>query len=123
MTKTMNDHRRDIHARDLLHALLNSTDADAIYRFRTAMRDLLIDIDSEYDRNPDDLCDPTQIEYELIRSLLTIITRDEYARDFISHLALSESLCPLHLHDYAICFDDELSECAAIRIAFPNHDT
>jgi hypothetical protein len=33
------------------------------------------------------------------------------------------SLCPLHLCDYAICFDDEDPECAQIREIHPGHDT
>ena len=44
-------------------------------------------------------------------------------RDAISQLRLSDSLCPLHACDYAICFDDDDAECAAIRSCFPNHDT
>ena len=40
-----------------------------------------------------------------------------------STLALEFSLCPIHLIDYAICFDDETPECAQIRDAFPTHDT
>lgn len=40
-----------------------------------------------------------------------------------SILALALSLCPLHLHDYAICFDDDFDECESIRACFPSHDT
>jgi hypothetical protein len=40
-----------------------------------------------------------------------------------SLLRLDASLCPLHACDYASCFDDDDPECAAIRDAFPNHDT
>lgn len=41
----------------------------------------------------------------------------------LSMLRLDFSLCPLHAIDYAICFDDDDPDCAAIRAAFPNHDT
>jgi hypothetical protein len=50
--------------------------------------------------------------------LLEMLTREE-----ITELALSLSLCPIHLHDYAICFDDEFDDCAQIRIIHPTHDT
>ena len=44
-------------------------------------------------------------------------------RQFISDLAMGLSLCPMHLLDYAICFDDEDPECAIIRKYFPVHDS
>jgi hypothetical protein len=44
-------------------------------------------------------------------------------REELTELALSMSLCPLHLCDYAICFDDEDPECAQIREIHPGHDT
>lgn len=40
-----------------------------------------------------------------------------------SLLRLDASLCPMHACDYASCFDDDDPECAAIRDAFPDHDT
>lgn len=50
-------------------------------------------------------------------------TNNSSAREYITDLALSHSLCPLHLIDYAICFDDIDPECAQIRIIHPSHDT
>lgn len=45
-------------------------------------------------------------------------------RSEISRLRMRYSLCPMHGFDWAICFDDEDPECAAIRTCFPNeHDT
>jgi len=44
-------------------------------------------------------------------------------REYLTHLALSLSLCPIHLIDYAICFDDDDAECAQIRQIHPTHDT
>lgn len=44
-------------------------------------------------------------------------------RELITELALAYSLCPMHFCDYAICFDDEDAECAAIRHIHPAHDT
>lgn len=52
------------------------------------------------------------------------LTGPEYgAREQLTEVALALSLCPLHLRDYAICFDDEDPECAAIRAVHPGHDT
>ena len=44
-------------------------------------------------------------------------------RQSISLMRLDDSLCPMHACDYAICFDDDDAECAAIRTCFPSHDT
>lgn len=44
-------------------------------------------------------------------------------REDLTALALEYSLCPMHFCDYAICFDDDRPECAAIRTIHPGHDT
>lgn len=44
-------------------------------------------------------------------------------REGVTQMALSLSLCPYHFIDYAICFDDQLPECAAIREVHPDHDS
>lgn len=78
------------------------------------MRDLLIDrtdIDLESD------C------AELLRDALTALLDHPYSRDIISTMLLDNSLCPMHAIDYAICFDDDDPDCAAIRSIFPSHDT
>jgi hypothetical protein len=46
-----------------------------------------------------------------------------HANDAITELCLKLSLCPLHLVDYAICFDDDDDRCAPIRLIHPSHDT
>lgn len=81
-------------------------------------RILLVENDS---REAIDFCH-SDARYE-IRELITRLIDNEYARSFISTLALEMSLCPMHLVDYAICFDDDNAECAAIRSIFPDHDT
>lgn len=48
---------------------------------------------------------------------------DALDRDDLSHMRLQYSICPLHACDYAICFDDDDAECAAIRATFPAHDS
>jgi hypothetical protein len=46
------------------------------------------------------------------------------ARDLVSEMAMSLSLCPVHFIDWAICFDDEDPECGQVRAIFPqSHDT
>ncbi len=45
------------------------------------------------------------------------------AAEHLTEAALATSLCPLHLIDYAICFDDDDLECDQIRAIHPNHDT
>jgi hypothetical protein len=44
-------------------------------------------------------------------------------REDLTQILLSLSLCPLHMIDYAICFDDRTAECNSIRHIHPNHDT
>lgn len=51
---------------------------------------------------------------------------DQYntSRDDVSHLCMTESLCPIHFVDWAICFDDEDEECSQVRAIYPtSHDT
>lgn len=82
----------------------------------TALRFLLID--------PDDMLDyiytPRARDIERPRILDAITSLDTDTR---SLLMLALSLCPLHATDYAICFDDDDDECAALRACFPSHDT
>lgn len=44
-------------------------------------------------------------------------------REALTELLLSQSLCPLHECDYAICFDDDDPECASIRQIHPSYDS
>lgn len=45
-------------------------------------------------------------------------------RDHLTELAMSQSLCPIHFVDWAICFDDQPEDCSQVRAIFPNgHDT
>jgi hypothetical protein len=57
------------------------------------------------------------------RIVFTLIHPDPGMRELLTDTALDLSLCPLHLVDYAICFDDENPECASIRTIHPSHDT
>lgn len=104
---------------------------------RQTLRDMMIataiyDI-ATLDYNDDDLdpsCADDDDDYAIMIShadrlhndYQTLIA-DTHARDILTHLALATSLCPLHLCDYAICFDDLTPECAMIRLIHPTHDT
>lgn len=46
-----------------------------------------------------------------------------WLREEITFWALSDSLCPIHFCDYAMCFEDDDPECATIRLIHPGHDT
>lgn len=91
--------------------------------FSRALRDLLIDRDC----NSADAFDPTDAPdyaYDTMRALLATIDAYPYSRDDLTKLLLDNSLCPLHAIDFAICFDDDDTECAAIRTIYPHsHDT
>lgn len=102
-------------ARRAYDALMTLTDDndDAQMILRSAL------IDSETPLS--DLYDADQmIDAPAILRLLELISPD---RELMTQLALNDSLCPLHFIDYAICFDDDDAECAAIRTIHPSHDT
>ena len=80
------------------------------------LRDLLIDPDAA----GDDLDNLHPDDADRLRELLPIASTD---RELLTRLLLDDSLCPLHAIDYAICFDDDDPECAAIRDIHPSHDT
>lgn len=88
------DCRHDLRQRDMRNLLIDRTD---------------IDLDSD--------------AAELLRDLLTTMLDSPYARHDLSMMMLDFSLCPMHAIDYAICFDDDHPDCAAIRATFPRHDT
>ena len=125
MTKTPNfiEYRAALHAIDTL--TMPCPDCPPIRDdhphdlFNRALRDLLID------RNAfsTDALDSPAYAYDTMRALLTTIDAYPYNRDDLTRLALDDSLCPLHFIDYAICFDDDDDECAAIRTIHPSHDT
>jgi hypothetical protein len=123
------DHRMMIPA-DAMTALLDDA-ADSML-----IRSLLIDIDSPDDELLDDLreCndpidDETLHNINALRETCRDLLNDPHNRELLTDTALALSLCPLHLHDYAICFDDAAcdieyaDECAAIRTIHPSHDT
>ena len=82
---------------------------------------ILPELTEQLDEHNSDFEDETPIDAETGQSifdLLNLLNREE-----ITELALSLSLCPIHLIDYAICFDDENAECAQVRLIHPSHDT
>ena len=92
--------------------------------FSRALRDLLIDRDATpTPQSIPALADPPAHIYDTLRDLLATIDAYPYSRESLTKLALDDSLCPLHFIDYAICFDDDDPDCAAIRMIHPSHDT
>jgi hypothetical protein len=91
----------------------------------TALRDLLIDRNYSPDHSNDNplLNDPDYPIYDFIRAMLALIDIAPYQTDRMTALLLDNSLCPMHAIDYAICFDDDEPDCAAIRAIHPSHDT
>lgn len=92
-----------------------------------AIRSLLID---PYDTEPMPSIPNADPFMPMIRSALRTLFDDErtddrpyYSRAALSDLMLNYSLCPMHRIDYAICFDDDDPDCAAIRAYFPIHDS
>jgi hypothetical protein len=79
-------------------------------------------------RDMRDLLDRTDIDLssdcpELLRDLLTALMMHPHSTELTTAMLLDNSLCPMHAIDYAICFDDDDPECAAIRAIHPSHDT
>jgi hypothetical protein len=71
-----------------------------------------------------DTGDMAAAEAVRICGLIAAIAADRCGgREELTRLALSLSLCPLHLTDYASCFDDQNPGCAAIRLIHPDHDS
>lgn len=101
---------------------------DAEYPYTELVRNALI-----HDRRymQDELAE--MVNEDVTAATLTLIDElkhramipDHYPadREFVTELALRLSLCPHHLHDYAICFDDSNPECAMIRHIHPGHDS
>ena len=93
--------------------------------FSHALRDLLIDRDYTPLPSANDsiIADTPAYAYDTLRPLLATIDDYPYSRDDLTTMLLDNSLCPLHAIDYAICFDDDDPDCAAIRMIHPSHDT
>lgn len=99
-----------------LRAMLDADDESAALDNFLAIRALLIDRDDTLLDLYTDRIAPT-----IRDSIIALI--DALPRTELTLLAYDLSLCPLHMRDYAICFDDDDDECAAIRAILPDHDT
>lgn len=69
--------------------------------------------------------DVDALEVAMARQREALIAGNDYGLegDELTTLLLGYSLCPIHRHDYAICFDDDLDECAQVRAIHPGHDS
>lgn len=67
------------------------------------------------------LGDDSDLTVEVVETLARMIAALD--TESLTEARLAYSLCPLHGCDYAICFDDEDAECAAIRIIHPSYDS
>jgi hypothetical protein len=86
--------------------------------------DLLINFTAFDDDAPNPIPRNYNRAFDLMHDITAAMPHDiESLRHRLSMLALDLSLCPMHFIDYAICFDDEIDECALIRTYFPRHDT
>ena len=108
----LSDPMRDFDLHDYSHMTEREllTDPNMTYR---------ADYADEYDIAPDHF-------YALrtaLHALLDAARDSDYYRTALSLRALDHSLCPMHMIDYAICFDDNDPTCALIRAIFPSHDT
>ncbi len=101
---------------------------------RAALRQILIVEPSTYDEilsfGADNLDEEDQRAMsvtdiaEIVEAVDTLKGYKYGGRDKLSDVAMNLSLCPLHMIDWAICFDDQPIECAQIRTIFPtSHDT
>lgn len=61
--------------------------------------------------------------WRVVELLAALATDPHGGAEEITAIRLALSLCPLHGGDYAICFDDDDPECAAIRAIHPNYDS
>lgn len=123
---------------DRLNELINHTDAcgprpttppyndDDHDANLTHLRDIFVNLD-DYVPSPDEYTPLAQAHelHELVQYFFSLSESETWGpyRDELSTLALSMSLCPMHLCDYASCFDDDDDECSQIRAMFPSHDT
>lgn len=100
-----------------INELLNDPsldDDDA--NFFSSLRHMLITRELHSDRS-NRLTIPQRRAMLELRDLIAELDRHD-----LTELLLDFSICPLHRIDYAICFDDDDPECAAIRMIHPNHD-
>lgn len=108
---------------DAINAMIDNDDA-----INFATRSLLIDstdiaaaIDAanDYDDNAY-AADRRRAALTMIAALIELAADDA---ETMTDLLLAYSLCPMHAIDYAICFDDDDADCAAIRLIHPSHDS
>jgi hypothetical protein len=107
-------------AYDRIMLLTDASRDDRSFDAACYFRELLIDPDDDEPDTADNYDNLHPSDIAELRRLLPIASTD---RELLTTMLLDASLCPLHRIDYAICFDDDDAECAAIRTIHPSHDT
>lgn len=79
--------------------------------------------DSHADLDDDTYNDARATLIDADKLAITTLRLDRTLGERLTDAALAASLCPLHLIDYAICFDDDPDDCRPIRIVHPCHDS
>ncbi len=97
-----------------LHALMDAHDGDDTLWW-VSFRNCVMGLPGEND--PGDM--PAEEATRICGLLAAIATDPHGGQEELTRLALDLSLCPLHLTDYADCFDDQVGECEAIRRIWP----
>lgn len=121
---------------DEIATIKNALDNDnAAHDLSAALRMILIELASNDECDLQYLTTLTDLEIPDIKTTTALIAlahalRDLYEkrddmtrREFLTELALQQSLCPMHFIDYAICFDNDDEQCAAIRMIHPAYDS
>jgi hypothetical protein len=124
------------HANDIARQIADicqntpSTDNDPTQAWGT-LRSILLNFPDDLDTAECDEYDNADAFAQLLplcrRAAETLKTGESWEirgiRENLTEFALQLSLCPIHLIDYAICFDDNNDECAQVRMIHPSYDT
>ena len=108
----------------------NRTDTDSYDIAQEILRDLIFEA-ADYDALDIAYYKTAYPEFETtieptakrLAELLDTIYGDTFAKQFTTLLALEYSICPVHIVDYIMCFQDNEPGCDQIREYFPDRDS
>jgi hypothetical protein len=127
----LDDATRRARMNDATAALQRINDPTTPDDYNYALRSILLRlsrINDDFDFDLSDLdadLDPDELPFaNPICADINAIILSPFHHDELSHLALQQSLCPMHFIDFAICFDDDDPTCSQIRTIYAHsHDT